>query len=175
MKIKKNKKIIILISALMILIIANLILSVFTKKEEVTIPETIEAKENELAISELSEKGELGRTEQYLSKFIGEIEDKNFDKAYDLLYDEFKDNYFETKSTFEEYCKKYFPELMDVQVDNIERINNIYVLETTINDLINGQIENGKISMYFVIRENNLNDFDLSFSMNRPMEAKFNK
>ena len=83
-------------------------------------------------------------------------------------------NYFSEQSYFEEYCEKYFPNMMEVKVNNIERINNIYVLETTMNDLINGNKNSGKIGMYFVIQENDLNEFELSFSVNSAIDAKNN-
>lgn len=173
MKKIKDKKIIILIIIITFLILVNLIMKLASNdNDEIVTPQEVEAKENEAMISELSEEGEYDRVEQYLSKFIGEIEKGNFNKAYDLLYKEFKNNYFSTQSSFENYCKEYFPDMIDVQVSNIERINNIYVLETSINDLINGKKDEGNINMFFVIRENALNDFELSFSVNSAIDAK---
>ena len=168
MKPKKNKKtIIILIVVLVLLILINIIMNSTGKTtEELASTEEVEKKKNEAVVLELSEKGEQKRTEYYLMEFIEAIEQKEFKKAYDMLYDEFKENYFTVESSFREYCEQYFPKIMEVKTNNIERINNIYVLETTITDLINGTKNSNKTMIYFVIRENNLNDFDLSFSVN---------
>ena len=174
MKFKKDKKtIIILIIVLVLLIVVNIIIN-STDKEELPDEELLAQKENEEIISNLSEEGETDRVKQYLSNFIENIEQKNWSKAYEMLYDDFKKNYFSTQSHFEEYCEKYFPSIMEIKTNNIERINNIYVLETTINDLVNGNKNSGKIGLYFVIQENNLNDFDLSFSVNSAIESKNN-
>lgn len=176
MKLKGNKKIIIiLIIVLIILLVVNIVINITNKNtEELSAEEISEKQENEATISRLSEDNETDRAKQYLSSFIEEIEQRNWDKAYEMLYDEFKNNYFSEQSYFEEYCEKYFPNMMEVKVNNIERINNIYVLETTMNDLINGNKNSGKIGMYFVIQENDLNEFELSFSVNSAIDAKNN-
>lgn len=174
MKLKKNKKtIIILIIVLVLLILTSIIVSLTdNKKEELSSEELIEKQENEATVSKLSEKSEQTRIEYYLMEFIEAIEQKEFKKAYKMLYDEFKNNYFSTEASFEEYCEQYFPMTMEVKANNIERINNIYVLETTINDLINGSKNSNKTMVYFVIRENNLNDFNLSFDINSIKDIK---
>lgn len=176
MKFKKNKKnIIILIIILVLLILINAIVQITSKDtEELTDEEILEKHESEVAISKLSEEDEQKRIEYYLMEFIEAIEKRNWNKAYEMLYDDFKYNYFSTEDSFEEYCKLYFPNMMEIENNNIERINNIYVLETTINDLINGNKSTGKIGLYFVIRENDFNDFDISFSVNSAIDAKNN-
>ena len=58
--------------------------------------------------------------------------------------------------------------MFNITNKNMERLNNIYVLESTITDLVNFDKEFG---IYFVIRENALNDFDLSFSVNSAKDA----
>ena len=173
MKLKKNKKlIIILVILLVLLIIVNIILELSNKPEEISEEEILAKQEQEIAENKLSQDGEIDRIEYYLSEFIANIENKNWTKAYELLYDEFKNNYFPTENSFQKYCQLYFPQILDVQADNIERINNIYVIETTIADLVNGNKKTGKINMYFVIKENDLNDFDLSFSVNSAIDNK---
>ena len=112
---------------------------------------------------------EQQRIETYLADFIEKIENKNWSEAYEILYSEFKDNYFITENDFKEYCETYFPEIFGIKNDNIERVNKIYVLETKIVDMVNNGEE---YNIYFVIRENALNDYDLSFSVNSAKNSK---
>lgn len=179
MKPKKNinnKKItIIFIAIILVLIFINIVINlVSSDKQELSEEAALAKQEAETAINKLSEETEMDRIETYLSNFIGEIEKQKWSKAYEILYDEFKTNYFPSENSFKKYCELYFPKMMDVSVENIERVNNIYVLETKINDLVNGNANDGQINLYFVIRENALNDFDLSFSVDRPIDAKNN-
>ena len=171
-----NKKIMIIcIAILLILIIINVITKLVFKEEQELSKEAVLAKqETETIINNLSKENEIDRIETYLSDFIGKIENQNWTDAYEILYDEFKNNYFSSEDSFKKYCDLYFPKMIDITVENIERVNNIYVLETKINDLVNGNLNDGQISLYFVIRENALNDFDLSFSVNSAIDAKNN-
>jgi competence protein ComGC len=120
---------------------------------------------NDVMTEKLLSMGERDRMEYYVSNFINLVEKKEYEKAYDLLYDEFKNNYFPTAGQFQTYAKKYFPSMASLDFTNIERNGDVYVLWVTITDPINGKkSEEGK-EYNFVIRENNVNDIDLSFSV----------
>lgn len=160
----KNKKVLLLIVLAIIIIIVNLCLILRNDKSESDTIDALEEEENQKVISKLENMNERNRMEYYLAIFINYLEDEDYESAYGLLYDEFKENYFPTLSEFEEYAKKTFPKMMNVEHDNIERNGDVYVLWIYISDLLNGSPE-GKKEMNVVIKENDFNDFVMSFSV----------
>lgn len=130
-------------------------------KEEISV--AIQKEVDEMELSTLASKSERDRIEYYVAKFIQAVEEKNYEKAYDMLYEDFKNNYFPTLSSFEEYAESKFSKLITVDHTNIERNGEYYILWTTMSDPISGK-SSGK-DMNFVVRENDLNDFDMSFSV----------
>ena len=123
----------------------------------------IENRISNLEVIELSEKNERERMEYYVSKFTEAIETKKYEDAYEMLYDEFKTNYFPTLESFESYVKEKFPTFILIEHTNCERNGDVYVLWTTMSDVLGSS--NSAIEMNFVVKENDLNDFVLSFSV----------
>lgn len=116
-----------------------------------------------MELNTISSMNERDRVEYYVSKFVEAIEEKDYEKAYDMLYDEFKSNYFSTLSSFEEYAESKFSKVLSLEQTNFERNGDYYILWITMSDPLSGK-NSGK-EMNFVVRENDLNDFDLSFSV----------
>lgn len=131
-----------------------------TVKEEKNDENTL-AEEEEVALEKLKASGERDRMESYFSKFISYIESKDYQKAYDVLYPEFRDTYFKTLDEFKEYVDKTYPNLVAFSYNDIERQGYIYVLILDILDLKN----NTKKSQRIVIQENDFNDFVISFQV----------
>lgn len=149
------------------MIIINLILciNILEKKSDVNIVNNIINNNTNEEISkdqQLQSMGERDRMEFYFSEYATYIEDGEYEKAYDLLYPEFKTNYFPTLEQFEEYAKKTYPEFMTFSYNNIERQGYIYVLNIDIIDVDNKE---NKKSHRVVIQENDFNDFVLSFQV----------
>lgn len=111
----------------------------------------------------LSTLGERDRMEYYCGKYFKHIEKKEYEAAYNMLYTEFKQNYFPTIEEYEEYIDKTYPKYWALEYDDITRQGNIYVLRLKILDVL-GSKENEKIQRV-VIKENNYNDFVLSFQV----------
>ena len=63
---------------------------------------TDEEKKEEL-ISDLKEMNERDRMERYFGEYIDYVESGEYEKAYNLLYPEFKENYFPSIEEYEEY------------------------------------------------------------------------
>ena len=61
--------------------------------------------EESVVINKLADMKERDRIEYYFSVFIKAIENKNYEKAYEMLYEQFRNNYFPTLSEFEELVK----------------------------------------------------------------------
>ena len=181
---KDKSQLMILILLVILLIIINLIL--FTKevlqpkiqkqkiKQDVanSSNQSIETKQEvEVARSDdeivqmlkNSNYTERDRIEYYCGEYFKKLELKEYDSAYNMLYDEFKQKYFPTVEEYEEYVKKIYPEEWALDYVDITRQGDIYVLKLTILDVL-GTKETEK-SQRIVIRENNYNDFDISFQV----------
>ncbi|HBC84787.1 MAG TPA: hypothetical protein DCZ30_05140 [Clostridiales bacterium] len=114
--------------------------------------------------NELKNMSERERMEFYFSEFMDYIENGKYQEAYNLLYPDFKDNYFKTLDDFKKYVNKTYPEFVSFSYNDIERQGNIYVLMiTVINPDLNKS--EAKKSQRIVIKENNFNDFVLSFQV----------
>lgn len=118
---------------------------------------------NEMQKNDLGGMGERDRMEYYVSSFITSIENKEYEAAYEMLYEEFKKNYFPTLNNFEEYAKTKFPTEISLNYTNIERNGSVYVMWVELSNPLGSK--DSKIEMNFVVQENDLNDFDISFTV----------
>lgn len=129
--------------------------------EEVAI--AVQEKIDNIEKIDLSELGERDRMEYYVSSFVEAIENEEYEDAYEMLYDDFKSNYFPTLASFEEYAKSKFPSMISLEHTNIERNGDVYVLWVTMYSSL-GSKDSG-IEINFVVQENDLNDFVMSFTV----------
>ena len=118
--------------------------------------------EDGVIVSKLMNMKERDRIEFYFSRFIEAIESESYEKAYEMLYEDYKDTYFPTLNEFKVYSEKTFPYMMSVEHTNFERNGDVYILFVTIFDSLTPS--EGK-DMKFVIKENSYNDFTMSFSV----------
>lgn len=130
-------------------------------QEEISV--ALEKEIDQMEINTVASLNERDRIEYYVSKFVEAIEEKDYERAYDMLYDDFKENYFPTLSSFEEYADSKFSKVLSLDHTNFERNGDYYILWITMSDPLSGK--NSSKDMNFVVRENALNDFDLSFSV----------
>lgn len=169
----KIKDIILLLCALVLIlinicIIINLLRANETNNYENEIKdEKVEENninEEDTTLEMLKKSSERERMEFYFSEFIDYIENGKYQEAYNLLYPDFKDNYFKTLDDFKKYVNKTYPEFVSFSYNDIERQGNIYVLMITV---INPDLSKSeaKKSQRIVIKENNFNDFVLSFQV----------
>ena len=105
---------------------------------------------------------EKNRMQIYFGNFITYIEQQDYENAYKLLNESFKNNYFPTIDEFKQYVQKY-PKNMTVDYQNIDRQGELFVLTVEIKDIFNSSVES--IKQRVVIRENNTNNFTLSFQV----------
>lgn len=128
--------------------------------------EKVEQEEKEKEEQEqekLKEMTERDRMEYYFNEFISYIKEENYSAAYDLLYPEFKENYFKTLEEFRDYAKKLYPKSVAFSYNDIQRQGYIYVLIVDVIDP-SKKVSEAK-SQRIVIKENNFNDFVLSFQV----------
>ena len=114
----------------------------------------------------LSTLKEGNRMEYYCGQFINYIDDEQYEKAYNLLYDEFKQNYFPTLEGFEEYAKNFYPKFFGVEYDDIDRYNDMYVIRLKIVDYKATGDDAVKIQRV-VVQEYSYNEFAISFSVEK--------
>lgn len=162
----KNKKMIYLIVAMVGIILFAMLPKKSDKiqKENEPTTEEIGQIQKENITTHLQGMEERDRMEYYFGMFLEYVESSEYEKAYNLLYPEFKNRYFPTLKSFEEYMPTVFSEMTNIEHDNIERNGDVYVLWIYITDAINGK-PGEKREMKFVIQENDYNDFVLSFSV----------
>lgn len=164
----KNKKIVYLVGILIVMIL--LFINLTSNHKEVPqddaelTEEEVEQIEKDNIADALKDMEERDRMEYYCGMFLGYIEEEEYEKAYNLLYPEFKENYFPTLESFTEYVQNNFSEMSNIEHDNIERNGDVYVLWIYISDALNGK-PGEKKKMNIVIKENDYNDFVLSFSV----------
>lgn len=164
---KKNKKIlkILIIVMVILLIIIGIFLLIAlnntqnknqeTKTEEQKAEEMIQ-----LQTQNLKSKGESQRIKEYLSMYLNYIEAKQYEKAYNLLYTEFKELYYPDLEMFIAYVENNYFDVMRIEFEDIQRQGQYYILSVELIDITEDL--NSK-QQKFVIYENGVNDFMLSF------------
>ena len=115
-------------------------------------------------LEEIKSKSEYERMQYYFAQYITYIENKDYEKAYSLLYPEFKDTYFPTLETYTEYVKKLYPKFVSFEYENFTRQGYVYVLTVKIIDPVNGSKEDTK-TQRIILKENNFYDYVLSFQV----------
>lgn len=170
MKIKDSNKHAIIIIAGILVVVVLVFLDLrgnkgtdYSKLTQEEISVMVDKEIDQMEINTVASLNERDRIEYYVSKFVDAIEEKNYEKAYEMLYDDFKRNYFPTLSSFEKYAESKFSKVLSLDHTNFERNGDYYILWITMSDPLSGK--NSSKDMNFVVRENALNDFDLSFSV----------
>lgn len=114
-------------------------------------------------LKDLKSMGEQDRMYTYVHTFLSYIESSDYKSAYDLLYSDFKEQYFKTQNEFEEYVKKKYPQFMKLEYESIERQGEYYIVSVLISSEIAS--DNPTIQQRFVLHENDFNDFEISFQV----------
>lgn len=120
----------------------------------------------EEVIKYLSGLGEYDRMKYYCGEYIKLLKHQEYEKAYSLLYDEFKQNYFPTYDEYVQYVKSFYPSLFAVKYDDISRQGDLYILRLKIIDAHSSN-ENNEVVQRFVFKENDYDDFVLSFQVKK--------
>ncbi len=165
----KDKKLIIIFVLIILLSVIAIVIGITINKiaqknQKIDVSSEVHIKTEEEKyqeeITELKDMGEVKRMQFYVSKYFSYIEARDYENAYKLLYDEFKQNYFKTQEDFEKYVKNKYSDIITLNYENLERLGTYYVLTVNFSDLIDNQ---KNFTQLFVVRENGFNDFVLSF------------
>ena len=114
-------------------------------------------------LKEVKKMAEKKRMTFYFSKFITYIEEKDYGKAYNILYDEFKQNYFPTYDSFKEYAEEKYPDFMRIDHTYMSRQGEYYILTVDIYNLLTNELVEEQ--QRYVIKENDFYDYVLSFEV----------
>lgn len=170
---ERRKMLILLVIIVLILLVVTIVAVIITKKNNDEkngtaefINNKIEEINNNEDLKKLYSMSEQERITFYCAEFFKLIDNKKYEEAYEILYDVYKENYFPTLSSFREYIKTYFPDDFSLDYTNFERLGDYYVLWIDLKDTLNGSRYGHNFSLNVVIRENDFNDYDLSFSRN---------
>lgn len=173
----KKIKIILVIIIILFLIALNLLVYINNHKKEPTnieneLQEINTIVEHNIATEEeteqarkemISKYSEATRMKIYYGQYISAIDSGNYEKAYSLLYENFKNTYFKTIEEFKKYVEEKYPKEISVNYTNMQREGTMYILTVKIEDPLNKEYK--PIEQRVVIQENNLNDFVLSFNV----------
>lgn len=113
-------------------------------------------------IKQLKSMNERDRMERYFGEYIEYIESGAYEKAYNLLHPDFKQNYFKTLDEFKKYVDEKYPDIIIVNYENIERQGQYYVLFIKIPK---GKGSKETISQNIVLYEKDYADYYISFSI----------
>lgn len=115
-------------------------------------------------LANLKSMGEADRMYIYFYNYITLVESGKYEEAYNLLYSDFKTQYFPTLETYTTYVQNRYPQFMSVEYESIERQGEYYILTVIIRDDI--VTENSvTLKQKFVMHEKGFNDIELSFQV----------
>lgn len=156
------KRMIILCSILIVCLLLLLFVIQLVKPKEPKVEMVTQEERKESMTDYVRNRNEKERMQVYLAEYLKHLERREYELAYDLLYPQFKQNYFPSKEAYIDYVKTNYSDLMMVNYEDIQRQGNYYILTVTITNL--GEMEN-TISQKFILYENGLNDYTLSFQV----------
>ena len=90
------------------------------------------------------------RIKRYIGFFLEDIENGDYQSAYDVLNEDFKKTYFTNLDEFKEYADKNFnSSIMTLTYDNVERLGNsktgnMYVVWVTISNMFQSKLKDGE-------------------------------
>ena len=125
-------------------------------------------------LDEIKQLSESDRMKRYIGNFFNNIEDGDYQSAYNVLNEDFKKRYFSNLDEFTAYAKKNFgSSMVGISYDNIERLGNnktgnMYVLLLTISNIFQKKLDDDEKlpQTYFVIVEKDYDNYEMSFSVN---------
>ncbi len=121
--------------------------------------------------SEYSQSEEERKVQLQLDVFRQMINNQDFKSAYNVLADGFKNNYFKTQDSFEEYMRKHAFKYNKINFEDINQQGNLYVCKANFTDLSEGNYEDESkkdVNQYdwtFIVQLNDAENFKLSFSI----------
>ena len=111
----------------------------------------------------LSNSTEATRMKTYIGQYISAIDSKDYETAYNMLYQEFRNTYFKTLEEFITYVENKYPDEIMITYNNMEREGTIYIISISIQNPFDSNFQ--AVEQNIVIQEKDLNNFTLSFNV----------
>lgn len=111
----------------------------------------------------LSNSTEATRMKTYIGQYISAIDSEDYETAYNMLYQEFRNTYFKTLEEFITYVENKYPDEIMVTYNNMEREGTIYIISISIQNSLDSNFQ--AVQQNIVIQEKDLNNFTLSFNV----------
>ena len=167
-KISKLNPFIIIIIILVIAIIAILVYSIIVSGKYSGEDKTVIDTETGQVISgetlELYSMNEPDRIKYYFNKYIDCLENKDYETAYNMLDQKFKDNYFQTLDSYVTYVNNKYSPIISVTYDDFNRMGNYYILDVTFLDLFSSTDDNMVgTTQKFIFYETDYDVYTMSF------------
>lgn len=106
------------------------------------------------------------RARVYVGEYIGCINRKEYNIAYDYLNEEFKRANFNTLEDFINYCNVTYDVFRQIEILQYKRVDKIIIVEAKIPKLIKQNDGFDEMIQYFTIMEKDkLGNFEISFGM----------
>ncbi len=157
---KKNRILLLIVIFIIILLILMAVVTIKNENEKNIANNPKETTYFEdSSVNKLDQMTERDRIIFYFSKYIDNIENGDFETAYNMLYDEFKNTYFDTLEKFESYVKEKYPEIISVEYISFEREGRYYIISVKITDISTDE----SFEQKFILREYDYDNFVLSF------------
>ena len=153
---------------LVIAIIAILVYTLITNRNYTGEDKTVIDTETGQVISgetlELYSMEEPERIKYYFNKYIDCLESGDYETAYNMLDQKFKNNYFQTLDSFTTYVSNKYSPIISVTYDDLTRMGNYYILDVTFLDLFSSTDDNmvGN-SQKFIFYETDYDVYTMSF------------
>lgn len=176
----KKQIVIIAISILILTIVASFI-GVGIRKEKqkremssLTEQERQEKEEENTIMNKIEDMSEVGRIQVYCGEFLKFIEQQRYEKAYECLNEDFKNNYFDSIEKFTEYVKNKYPKTnIAATYNKVDRRGEIFVLKVKISQVFNSEFES--FEQRIVVKENGANNYKISFQVEPDEEGEGEK
>ncbi len=106
---------------------------------------------------------EQQKTAYCINRFIQSLNDENYKLAYSLLADGFKNNYFKTQVSFENYIKQNSLQKQTAKFEQFSNEGNIYYTYKVL--LTNGDEDTNPVEKTFIVKLGEGTSFELSFNV----------
>ena len=134
-----------------------------------------EEEESQSRDEEVRNLSETIRMKRYIGFFLEDIENGDYQSAYDVLNEDCKKTYCTNLEEFKNYADKNFnSSIMTLTYDNVERLGNsktgnMYVVWVTISNMFQEKLQDDEElpQTNFVIIEYDYNKYEMSFSVNQ--------
>lgn len=103
------------------------------------------------------------KVQMNIDKFIQMINAKDYRNSYNLLYDGFKNNYFQTEEAYKQYMRSNLFEYNTVTYDKFSNEGETYIYELTVSDKTGASTETKKLTVIMKLMEGT--NFVMSFSI----------